>query len=37
MNTTEQKDALKDQFTNGVITFDEYTERLVHLLVSHVV
>ena len=36
MNTDQQKTKLKEQYTNGYITFDEYTERLVHLLVSYV-
>ena len=34
MNTTEQKKILKDQFNSREISFDEYTERLVNLLVS---
>ncbi len=29
------KQALKDEFTNGSITFDEYTERLVGLMVRN--
>ena len=36
MNTTELKKVLKDQYTSGDITFDEYTEQLVNLLVSYV-
>lgn len=33
-NDNRNRQRLKDQFNNGLITFDQYTEGLVQLLVS---